>query len=100
MATTALENCGTSTFVALTFVRMTTRVGALEVKIAMADSFFHLTTIAVIAVFAALGAGLWNMSREGTASTGQKLMRWRVGLQFLAIVVIMLAIWFKRASAG
>ncbi len=73
---------------------------ALKVKTAMANGFFHLTTVAVIAVFAVLGAGLWNMSREGTASTGQKLMRWRVGLQFLAIVVIMLAVWYKRASAG
>jgi Hypoxia induced protein conserved region len=66
----------------------------------MATTFFHLTTLAVIAVLAVLGIGLWNMSREGTASMSQKLMRWRVGLQFLAIIVIMLAVWFKRSATG
>jgi hypothetical protein len=65
----------------------------------MATTFFHLTTVAAIAVLAVLGIGLWNMGREGTASMSQKLMRWRVGLQFLAIIVIMLAVWFKRSAS-
>ena len=62
----------------------------------MANTFFHLTTLAAVAVLVVLGIGLWNMSREGTASLSQKLMRWRVGLQFLAIIVIMLAVYFRR----
>lgn len=62
----------------------------------MATTFHYLTTVAILAVLAVLGIGLWNMSREGTASLSQKLMRWRVGLQFAAIVVIMLAVLFKR----
>ncbi len=62
----------------------------------MTTTFFHLTTLAAVAVLIVLGIGLWNMSREGTASLSQKLMRWRVGVQFVAIIVIMLAIWFKR----
>jgi hypothetical protein len=66
----------------------------------MANALYHLTTIAAIAVLIVLGIGLWNMSREGTASLSQKLMRWRVGLQFVAIIVIMLAVWFKRSAAG
>jgi hypothetical protein len=36
------------------------------------------------------------MLRGGSANTSQKLMRWRVGLQFVAIVVIMAAIWVTR----
>ena len=64
----------------------------------MATTFFHLTTLAVVAVLVVLGIGLWNMSREGTASMSQKLMRWRVGLQFMAIIVIMLAVWFRRSA--
>lgn len=63
----------------------------------MATTFFHLTTVATIAVALVLIAGLVNMMREGTASMSQKLMRWRVGLQFVAIVIIMLAVYFKRA---
>lgn len=63
----------------------------------MATTFFHLTTVAAIAVALVLIAGLVNMMREGTANMSQKLMRWRVGLQFVAIVIIMLAVYFKRA---
>jgi len=37
--------------------------------------------------------GLVNMVRGGSPNTSQKLMRLRVLLQFVAIVVIMLAIW-------
>jgi Mg2+ and Co2+ transporter CorA len=62
----------------------------------MANAFYHLTTVAALAVFCVLLAGLWAMSREGTASLSQKLMRWRCGLQFLAIIIIMLAVYFKR----
>lgn len=62
----------------------------------MAGTFFHLTTVATLLVLGVLVAGLYAMSREGTASLSQKLMRWRVGLQFLAIVVIMLAVYFRR----
>ena len=41
-------------------------------------------------------AGLWNMSRGASANTSQKLMRWRVALQFLAILILMLAIFLSR----
>ena len=52
---------------------------------------------AVVAVFLVLLAGLWTMLRGTNANLSQTLMRWRVGLQFFAIVVIMLAIYFKRS---
>ena len=55
-----------------------------------------LAPIAVAAVAVVLGLGLWNMMRGGSASTSQNLMRWRVGLQFVAIVVIMATIYFTR----
>jgi len=60
---------------------------------------YHLTgytaTIAVIAVLCVLLAGLWTMMRGRNANLSQKLMRWRVGLQFVAIVLIMVAIYFR-----
>ena len=37
--------------------------------------------------------GLLNMMRGGSANTSQKLMRWRVLLQAIAIVIIMITIW-------
>jgi hypothetical protein len=54
-----------------------------------------LAAVAVGAVFVVLLAGLFNMLRGGNPSTTQKLMRWRVGLQFLAIVVIMTILYIR-----
>jgi len=56
----------------------------------------NLTYLAVGAVALVLVAGLANMFRGGSSSTSQKLMRWRVGLQFLALVVIMAAVYFSK----
>jgi Hypoxia induced protein conserved region len=47
--------------------------------------------VAVVLVF-----GLVNMLRGGSPSRSQMLMRWRVGLQFAAIVAIMLALYIRR----
>ncbi len=49
--------------------------------------------IAVGAVTIALLLGLFNMMRGGSPNRSQSLMRWRVGLQFFAIVLTMLTIW-------
>jgi hypothetical protein len=49
--------------------------------------------IAVGAVALVLLLGLINMMRGGSPWTSQKLMRLRVMLQFIAIVVIMFAVW-------
>ncbi len=62
----------------------------------MPDVFYNLTFVATIAVLIALGLGLRTMMRGDSPNLSQKFMRWRVGLQFLAIVVIMLAIYFRR----
>jgi NADH:ubiquinone oxidoreductase subunit 6 (subunit J) len=48
--------------------------------------------IAVGAVALVLILGLVNMLRQGSANKSQTLMRWRVGLQFLAIVVIVIVL--------
>jgi Hypoxia induced protein conserved region len=52
--------------------------------------------VAVAAVAVVLLLGLWNMMRGGSASRSQNLMRWRVGLQFVAIIVLMMALWFSQ----
>jgi hypothetical protein len=49
--------------------------------------------IAMGAVALVLFLGLVNMTRGGSPSLSQKLMRWRVILQFVAIVIAMAAIW-------
>jgi NADH:ubiquinone oxidoreductase subunit H len=62
-------------------------------------SFSALVPFAVAAVAVVLVMGLVNMMRGGSPNTSQRLMRWRVGLQFLAIVVIVIAIYVK-ANGG
>ena len=49
--------------------------------------------VAVGAVALVLLLGLINMMRGGSPNRSQQLMRWRVVLQFVAIVVIMLTVW-------
>jgi hypothetical protein len=53
-----------------------------------------LVPIALAAVAVVLLLGLWNMMRGGSASRSQTLMRWRVALQFIAIIIVMAAIYF------
>jgi hypothetical protein len=52
-----------------------------------------LVPIAVAAVAVVLLLGLVNMMRGGSPNRSQQLMRLRVLLQFVAIVITMLAVW-------
>jgi len=54
-----------------------------------------IVPIAIGAVAVVLVLGLLNMMRGGSPNMSQKLMRWRVLLQFVAIVIIMAVIWVK-----
>jgi hypothetical protein len=56
-----------------------------------------LIPIAIGAVFLVLLAGLWNMMRGGSPNRSQTLMRWRVILQFVAIVIIMGYLWVRNS---
>jgi hypothetical protein len=51
--------------------------------------------IALAAVTIVLVLGLWNMLRGGSPNTSQLLMRWRVVLQFLALCLVMAAIYLS-----
>ncbi len=54
---------------------------------------YYLSILAPVAVLIVLLFGLWNMMRSRSPSASQKLMRWRVGLQFLAIIIIMATVY-------
>ena len=49
--------------------------------------------IAVAAVAIVLLLGLVNMMKGGSPNRSQKLMQWRVLLQFVAIVITMITVW-------
>jgi len=61
----------------------------------MADFLRMTIPFAVGAVAVVLLLGLWNMMRGGSSSRSQTLMRWRVGLQFLAVVLVMVVLYLS-----
>jgi hypothetical protein len=54
----------------------------------MQTLLYYASTISVVAVFLVLLLGLRTMLQGTSPNLSQKLMRWRVGLQFCAIVII------------
>ena len=60
---------------------------------------YYLTVLAVLAVGCVLIWGLSTLLRGDNPNLSQKLMRWRVGLQFIAVVVIMLFVYLTRGFA-
>ena len=55
-----------------------------------------LVSVAVGAVGIALLLGLINILRGGSANASQRLMRLRVILQFVAIVLIVIVLWWRN----
>jgi hypothetical protein len=62
----------------------------------MATVFNILAIIAMAAVVIVLIRGLINMMRGGSGMTSNKLMQARVMLQFVALVLILLTVYFTR----
>ena len=54
-----------------------------------------IIAISMAAVAAVLILGLINMMRGGSANRSQSLMRWRVGLQFATILIVILVLWLR-----
>jgi hypothetical protein len=54
-----------------------------------------VAAIAAGAVAFVLLLGLANMARGTNSNLSQTLMRWRVGLQFLAILIVMFMVWAR-----
>jgi hypothetical protein len=59
----------------------------------MQGPLMYIMPIALGAVALALLIGVLNMARNGSSERSQVLMRWRVGLQFLAIIIMMSALY-------
>jgi uncharacterized membrane protein len=62
----------------------------------MSHFFDYLMGAALIGVTIALFLGLTNMLRGGNPNLSQKLMRWRVGLQLVAILAIIGALFMRK----
>jgi Hypoxia induced protein conserved region len=57
---------------------------------------FYATILAVMLVAVALVFGLGTLLRGTSPNRSQMYMRWRIGLQFIAIIVIMLTVYLTR----
>jgi Hypoxia induced protein conserved region len=55
----------------------------------------YAVPIALAAVVIVLLLGMWNMLRGGSPNLSQTLMRWRVVLQFVALCLVMAAIYLS-----
>lgn len=65
------------------------------------DTLFKIAAmIAMLAVVIVLMIGLRNMLKGGDGNFSNKMMQLRVLLQFIAIVLIVGAIYFSRHAGG
>ena len=64
----------------------------------MSTVFNILAIVVMVAVVVVLIRGLINMMRGGSGITSNKLMQARVGLQAVALVLIVLALYYSRHS--
>jgi hypothetical protein len=62
----------------------------------MSVLFKILAVVVIVAVVIVLLRGLLNMSQGGSPSRSNQLMQARVLLQFIAIVLVLLAVYFAR----
>ncbi|MEM1272717.1 MAG: twin transmembrane helix small protein [Pseudomonadota bacterium] len=64
-----------------------------------------ITTIVITACLAVLavlilGINAFRRGGEYNRSNANRLMRWRLGLQALAVVIILVAIYIRRETGG
>ena len=57
-----------------------------------------LIPVALAAVLVVLALGLWNMMRGGSSNRSQRFMRLRILFQFIAVVVVMTALYLAGRS--
>jgi polyferredoxin len=57
---------------------------------------YYVSILATLAVATVLVFGLSTLLKGNDANLSQRLMRWRIGLQFIAILVIMLFVYLTR----
>lgn len=72
------------------------RQGAPDKRAMMSTVFNILAIVFMLAVVVVLIRGLVNMMKGGSGNTSNKLMQARVALQFVALVFILLAVYFTR----
>ncbi|WP_336055463.1 twin transmembrane helix small protein [Nitratireductor sp. CH_MIT9313-5] len=65
----------------------------------MSEIFNILSILVMVAVVFVLIRGLINMMRGGSGNTSNKLMQARVALQFVAVIFIVLAMYYAKSQS-
>jgi hypothetical protein len=68
----------------------------MQVATMGATVVYYISMLAALAVAVVLVLGLSTLLKGNDANMSQRLMRWRIGLQFIAILVIMLFVYLTR----
>ena len=68
----------------------------------LSDPLFIIVAIAVLAVLAILMFGIGGFARGGDFNRkhANKVMRWRIIAQAIAIVLVLLFVWIRRMGGG
>lgn len=59
---------------------------------------YIVSIIGMLAVAIVLGLGIWNMAKGGSSSRSQKLMRLRILFQFVAVILVMVTLYFTTQN--
>ncbi len=54
---------------------------------------YYVSILGMLVVAVILAMGIWNMAKGGSPSRSQKLMRLRILFQFIAVVLVMAALY-------
>ena len=66
----------------------------------LSDPLFILVALACLAVLAVLMLGIGSFGKGGEFNrrNANKIMRWRIGLQFVAVLLILLFVFLRGGS--
>ncbi|SHI56001.1 twin transmembrane helix small protein [Wenxinia saemankumensis] len=64
------------------------------------DPLFWVMAVAVLAVAGILlfGIGTFGVGGDFNRRNANRIMRWRIGAQFVAVVLILLFVWWRGGS--
>jgi hypothetical protein len=68
----------------------------------LSDPLFILAALASFAVLGVLAVGIGGFARGGEFNRkhGNRMMRWRIALQFVAVVLIVLFVWLRSRGGA
>ena len=75
--------------------KLTQMISQMSTRVDPTPLVAYAIPIALAAVATVLLLGLWNMMPGGSPNTSQTLMRWRVVLQFIALCLVMAALYLS-----